>query len=179
MRTGSHLSNFRTKGANDGSEEDIKPGVDERYVPPPPPRQPSFPFLFLFPERWRGGGVSWVLSTRPPISFDLRKWVTGVGQTCRPADEIALTVEVTVLVTTPFQVQRSFCLDIGDVLLRTHIVSHVRNSCLRLCIEGDHSCPYRAKGMDMGICLVSPPPSAFMAWCLFKQRNYFTFTLEK
>ena len=87
--------------------------------PPAPTSQPSFTFLFLFPER-RGWGVSWVFSTRPPISFDIRKWVTGVGETCRPADEVALTVEVTILVTTPFQVRRSFWRDIGDVLLRNH-----------------------------------------------------------
>jgi hypothetical protein len=27
--------------------------------------------------------------------------------------------------------------------------------------------------MDMGIYLISPLPSAFMAWCLFNKRNYF------
>jgi hypothetical protein len=50
MRAGSYLSNFRTKGGSDGGEGDIKPGVDERYGHPLQ-RQPSFPFLFLFPER--------------------------------------------------------------------------------------------------------------------------------
>jgi len=91
---------------------------------PPPPQRVSLSshFFFCFRSGERGE-VSWVLSTRnppPPISFELGKWVTGVGQTYRPADEFALTVEVTILVTTP-----SFCLDIGDVLLRTDIVVHV------------------------------------------------------
>jgi hypothetical protein len=121
-------SNFRTKGTSDGSRGDIKPGVDERYGhrPPPPPFESAFLPISFSVSGAVMVGISWVLSTRPPpISFDLRKWVTGVGQTCRPADEVALPVEVTILVTTPFQVRRSFCLDIGEVLLETHIVCHV------------------------------------------------------
>lgn len=44
-----------------------------------------------------------------PVSFDLRKWVTGVGQTCQRADEVALTVEATTLVTTSCQALGLFC----------------------------------------------------------------------
>ena len=71
MRTVSHLSNFRTKGTSDGSEGDIKPGVDERYghPPSPPTSQSFFPFLFLFPERREGGGILGSLNKEPPPPF--------------------------------------------------------------------------------------------------------------
>jgi hypothetical protein len=66
---------------------------DMDTAPPLPHESAILPISFSVSGARAGGRYpGFYHQGPPPISFDLRKWVTGVAQTCRPADEVALTV---------------------------------------------------------------------------------------